>query len=483
MMDVRFVVSETRLTADNFAVVLGALADAGWRPALVESARAFLGCAGLPPVGAAGLARGARAGAEAGNIVAADIFFRDGDVVYVILKPRGRDRWVRAAGGVVALRPEIELGLIGRETESGEGDTANEDTLERLSRFTSTFQQAVEKSGMAAAAGPFDWRVDVPSTPRLQQLMERRTSEGKGVFVYPRISVVELQAVAALEKSLPRQILRDLSRASFARDRDLLFHGHRDPQQVRDALGTLRAGGVVATEQLLECRQTGHPLIRAVSREQIEATGSGGLLCPHCGGPFSEENIATVYSVSDLGAGLIEHSQWLRLWCTELLRRMQVPVSAIAWTASDPPNVSTMFADYFGRLWMFALADGDFTIGDAYAVNYQRVRYRADAACLIVTEPIASDVKRLLDDVGKEQSAATMLYCEGLDTAADVLRSEFARASLEYAHSRLAPLEDLAGFAMTPVLERYFAETQRALVAEGSAAVAEVIAMPSMAQR
>lgn len=452
MLEIRFLISSTRLDANVLPTALQHLAATGWNPALLESERAFLRSAGIGPELAGSIRNSARLLTSSSHLrrtTAGDLMFRDGDLYYLVSKPLGRDHWVRSAGTGEERFPEIELGII-TSRPAGSSD--------RLRGFAEAVEGAIRDATPASQAVDFSWKDNQPGTPRLERI--QATNRTVPRFAHPRISFVELDGARALQNDAQRQIVQDLSRAVFARDRDLLFVAKNNHEALRESLIRLREAGLINSEYLVECRQTGRPLMRAKARQQLDGPELQDLMCPDCSSRFSAENLLAIYSVSDFARQMAGQNHWLKIWITDFLGKFGVPASSVLWNLSETAAGATIFAEFLGQLWMLALIDGELTTSHAYAVNYEKVRQGADKAILISTRTVSSDAKRLLDEIARESSqpAGSTIRIEGLEQAEQILTREIANATYAYAHERLLPIEELSGYNLLVLLEKYFAQ-------------------------
>lgn len=464
MVETRFLISATRLETAMLRGAVAALADMGWRPALREAERAFFRCAGLEGreerLDNALAAERERGGALASlpsrrshlrRAIAAEILFRDDEVFYVITKPEGRAFWMPPADPAEEAQPEVEIGVISARP-SGLGD--------RLQQFGEDLRNACAAAAGGGELPRLEWRKDLPHTPRLAALLAAESAGGPADFCPTRLGLVELEYGRKLASPLPRQILNDLVRAGFGREQDLAFLAKADPEMLREALDELKELGLVENEYLLECKQDRHPLLRAKSRRQLEAPELAELQCPVCRGSFAGEIVTTVYSASAAAKDVRAQSQWLRIWLTDRLTQWGVPLGSILWRRPEGGQEGDVLAEYLGQLWLFAVKDGDFTADDSYALNYRRVRCRANRVVLLTTGAIGHEARRLLDEALRDEQGAggaeRLVYVEGLGAAPRRIEEALAAAALAYARHRLGPIEEIAGHDLGGLLRLRF---------------------------
>lgn len=476
MIETRFLISSTRIEPASLRQISRVLADLGWKPALREAERAFLHAAGLHDgqEEALAAARDTRTEifsalptrrAHLRRVIAAELFFRDEEVYYLVTKPEGRGFWMPPANSSDEGQPEVEIGVISSR-RAGLGD--------RLQHFSEELRQAASTAAGGGEPARFEWRKDLPHTPRLAFLQASDERRDPPSFTPTRLGLVELEFGRTLAAALPRQILKDLVRAGFGREQDLAFLAKADPELLRGALEELKQLGLVEIEYLLECKQDHHALLRAKTRRQLEAPELAEFVCPVCQASFAGETIAAVYSPSAAARQVRAESQWLRIWVTERLTELGVPLGAMLWRA-DGGQESDILAEFLGQLWLIAVKDGDFSADDGYAINYRRVRCRADRVVLLASGAIGQEARRLLEDALNDEQGAggagRLLYVEGLADASQRLEQALAASAFAYARQRLRPIEEISGYDLGALLRLRFAA---ATAAAGGAGLAHV---------
>lgn len=433
MLETKFLIAPTRLETAELRAALPRLGT-DWKPALLEAERAFLRCAGVDGLP---LSSGNRSGDAVSRqehlraAIGAELFFRERDIYYLITKPEGRGFWRPPAAGSEGAEPEVEAGLI---------TSAPAGMQDRLDQFAEALRAAC-----GAGDGRFAWRKDLPTTPRLAALAAGEPGGGGIAGLAPaRLGLVELEYGRMLAAPLPRRILRDLLRAGFARERDLLALAQADPELLRGAIEELQEVGLVEVEYLLECKQDRHPLIRAKSRRQLESADVAVLTCPVCRASFGAEAVVSVYSPTETARAMGGQSQWLRIWLSDRLHQLGVPLGSLLWRETGDQESAELLAEFLGQLWIFALKDGAWGADDTYALNYRRVRSGADRVVALATGGMAGEAERLLREPA--EGAVPVTCIGGLEAAPAALEREMAQAAAQYARRRLRPVEEITSF-------------------------------------
>lgn len=519
MLEIRFLVAGTRLSPAEFRAALSPLAAAGWTPALREAERTFLRCAGLADWPAGGRegedeARGAALTRRSHlrRAIGADLFFRDSDLFYAITKPQGRALWMPPSTAAEDLAPEVEVGLIsaggGAHSASAAGGPALP-AADRLREFADALREACATSGAAGGSGlglsgpRFDWRRDLPQTPRLAMAQAGGQAPveaggggmaglGQASSLGPsRLGLVELEYGRLLAAPLPRRALLSLRAAGFAREADLPALIGTDAETTRAAMDELREVGLVESEYLLECKQDRRPLLRAKGRRQLELPELAQLICPVCRGSYASETITAVYSVTEAARGVCAHSQWLRIWLTDQLTQLGVPLGSLLWREREGGEESDLVAEFFGRLWLFRIKDGDFTADDAYALNYRRARGGCDRVVLVTAGAVSEAARRVLREAegGRPgefageagRGVAEVRRIEGLETARERLTALLGEAAAAYARQRLLPVEEITGFDCGELLRLWSQRHGAAAEPAGAGTAAAPVALRASA--
>lgn len=460
MIETRTLTTQTKLEPGDLPPVLLKLSEDGWKPALLESQRAFLQLAGVAGKMPAAPVRESVFGRRfPPGIIGGEVFFRDEDMYYVVTNSSGQALWDRYSTsrlyrGEEAGQPQLEVGVV---SSGGSG------LDERLKAFAQIFESTVKSSldGRKTRHMTFDWRELQPGTPRLDKLIQ--ASEEQGAPSLGRASLVpgEMEAAQVLTSKPARELLIELSEAVFAREQDILGRKTKVQDDIRAALAELRRPGLLNVEYLLECKQRGTPLTRLRDPQQLRSAEIETLLCPSCGASFGQERLAEGYSLSDLGRKMCRQSHWMTIWVTYLLSDLGVPQDSVLWNISEAGEEVDLLVEFLEELWIFELKDREFGAGDAYPLNYRQVRYRANKAVVVTTEKVSRDAKRVFGELAREARRpgwSGPIYIEGLETAQEVLGSEIAKAALRYASQRLAIISELSGYDLGAVLSKRFGE-------------------------
>lgn len=440
--------SEIQADALEFRRVLSTLRDAGWFPAGLAAEIAFASDSGVDEQDVIADSLRDRTGSAfmpAGP--EGDVFFIGSDIycLFLVDEPLDDDP---------DPRPYLEAILV----------TDNpDDPWARVAAFADAISRAVGQlqSGANAAVA---WAAPPVERSRLRDLQDRIAEEGVDVRFDPAsLESAEMAAAEALADFNTRELARTLSRAGFARERDL----QQRPEPGQDKrLYELAEAGVIATEYLLECRSTSRPLTRLEAAEQMHEDAIKVLRCPSCNRRFADENLARGYSLSHLGKRMIQSSSWMAVWVTKALVELGVPEDAILLNLEDSGEEVDLLVEVGRELWIFELKDREFGAGDAHALNYRRVRYRAEKTIVVTTEKVAPDAKRVFADLAKEsedsvrrtrgrrrRAATSPTYIEGLSQVPPKLHRELSDAALREVRDVLRLISLATGFDVGRILD------------------------------
>jgi len=460
MIETRSLIAGIKLEPSDLPRVLLELSKKGWKPALLESQRVFLQLAGvadkmpMSPIRESVFRRHFPPG-----MVSGDVFFQDEDVYYVITSLGGQvllERFIRFGFYPKGKReqPQLEVGVVSRLCDG---------LAERLESFAAMFEEAVKASldNYKTQGMKFDWHELRMGTPRIDKIIQASEEQGEPNLSRANLVTEEVEAAQLLTSKSTRKLLIELSEAGFAREQDILGRKAKAREEISTALNNLRQAGLLNVEYLLECKQRGTPLTRLRDPQQLNNPEIGSLLCPSCGANFSQERLSEGYSLSDLGRRMSSQSHWMTIWVTKLLLELGVPQEAILWNISEAGSEVDLLVEFLGELWIFELKDREFGAGDAYALNYRQVRYRADRAIVVTTEKVSRDAKRVFDELARGARRprwAGPVYIEGLEAAREVLGKEIDKVALRYASQKLAVISELSGYNLGAILSERFGE-------------------------
>lgn len=464
MLTTARLVSPVRLTSDDARRVVAGLARSGWSPAVYEAEREFKRLAGLKAT--TSILR--HSNPFAGD-VDGDVFFRDDDIYYFVAHSPGdvQSRMVVFGGSDDPPPVGLEVGLIGH---------VRPEVAARLDEFARAVEVAVPQALKGGdGTNSMQWTRPIDRSGRLTKLGD--ATEGGAVFS-PAVLSAQSRAGAELLATAPvRDVLRDISKAGFARGGDLRgrWKQRNRSEDAENALTKLKEANLIVVEHLLECRQTGAPIMQLPDASRLADPAVADLIHPPCGKRLADEVLTEGFGVSALGRELNQRSHWMTVWVTERLLQLGVAEDSILWNVTASGEEIDIVFEFFDELWIVELKDRDFGPGDAYPFNYRyRAQYAAQRAVIITTERVGEDARKVLDDLAGEAertSSVTLLAAarartseprpiivEGLDNVEEVLRRELSSAATRFATRRVEALGAATGFDLERVIALRFTQ-------------------------
>lgn len=461
MLETQSLTTATTLKPSELPKVLIQLSNKGWQPAILETQRTFLQLAGVadkivnPTEITEPFERGLHSGVTGG-----DVFFKDkADLYYVLIA-------MPQVFHEEDTHLQLEVGLVSLN---------NVDLNQRISIFIEAVEKAIQETLKEQENNSieFDWKEQKPDTPSLDRLIVAGEEQSDLRLTRAKCISEELHAAVIISNKLVRDTLIDLSKAVFARERDILGRRNKVQDNVRDAIDKLKQAELLNVEYLLECKRTGTPLTRLKNQQQLDNTDVANLACPSCGLLFSQETLSEGYSLTALGRKMSRQSHWMTVWVTSILVKLGVPEDSILWNIAEAGEEIDLLVEYLGQLWLFELKDREFGAGDAYPLNYRQVRYGANKTIIFTTAKVSKDAKRVLEDLARERSERSrylygegrlsrqshIIYVEGLEAAEDILRKEVSNASIRYARQKLSWLSNISGYDFGKILSARLGQT------------------------
>ena len=465
MLVVKSFVSSFDIEIEQLLSVLDSLSSKNYCPAILESERTVAKLAGIDDkyspynLRLAAPTLPTRRRASLG-----DIFFREDEIYYLVSVPpdirntyinREEEEYYTLTGEYYISagtdrNSKIEIGIFSGNPESLDAS---------LNNFSNDVVQAVKATvdGRKVRHMDLSWNEVTATSKRLKQVLD--ANEDQGVqFSRATIEEREMEASKLLAEPPVRKLLVEISKAGFVREQDLLQRKGNAQDVAGENLASLKKLGLVQSEFLLMCRQTGNRLTRLKSREQLNSDEVSTLSCPMCSRTFKDELLSEGYSVSELGRKLSMKSHWMTVWVSSLLVDLGVPEGAIFWNLTENGEEVDLIVDFFGSVWIFELKDREFGPGDAYPFNYRLVRYQADRAVIISTEKVSKDAKKVFTELEREsrRRGEQPVYIESLDKAPDILRGLISSAAIHNGVRRLGPLSSFSGYNLSTILKMRF---------------------------
>jgi hypothetical protein len=445
-------VAKEELPPRSADAVVEKMAEKGWKPAVAEAKRRFLDVVGLEEANFQAFGINPY-GRRYSGVVNGDVFFRDGDIFYLITNVVGdtaRHLDPYYARQREKADPEIEIGIISSEPSNA---------TKRLEEFAENLTSCISNSldGRKVRHMSFEWSEANSDGSGIDRIMAMANEQSDVSFSKAKLDDDEVEAALILSDKGARTTLIDMGRAGFARESDI-FGTRKGGQAKREVLHSLVENGMLQEEYLLECKRTNAPLTRLESPDQLQTDSIGNLPCGTCGSLFKDENVAKGFAVTELGRKLANASHWMTIWLTRQLVDVGIGIDSIWWNLEESSEEVDILVEILGQLWIFELKDREFGAGDAYPLNYRQARYRANKSFVVTTEKVSRDAKRVFEEALRQSRSnrEKPVYVEGLEEATLKLKDAVTIASLQYANYRLRPLTRVSGFDFGQVLAHRF---------------------------
>lgn len=437
----------------DLQAILVSLTGSGWVPALFEARQKVLEIAGLlGKIILPAVSNKFPYEVNRSRSCLGDIFFRGEDVYFIIvrLQDESQDKALSIAFDILSGRYGVgtEIGIITNDLCGAE---------QKLKLFSDTFQNCIISSldGRKTRHMRFDWQEGTVGTRLLDQIKNDLEDGATIKFVEPDITDERLLASGVLLNEVNRETLIEISRAGRVRAHDIRKIKKQDTEK---PILELKQYGLLSVEYIVECIKSSTPLVRLVSKVQLEDSNVGDLVCASCDRHYREENLCETYSVSLLGKKLCTSSHWMTILVTDELLKAGIPKNAILWNLSEAGEEVDILAEFMGEVWIFELKDREFGAGDAYSFNYRQIRYKATKAFIVTTDKVSKDAKRVFEDLGRSKTGyvVPMVYIEGFQFLRDSIVTEVFSASLRYANNKISPLSFSSGYDLQPIIAEKF---------------------------
>lgn len=444
---------DIQIDSNDFVKILKRISEKGWTPALYSTQQHLKNVFEINDETIIPIRRSRiRRRKNQMDYYPGDIFIQENDIYYLSTLTIDRNLAERGAFYYYEDEPEkeeLEVGILAMEPSK---------SSEKIQSFASIVKEAIIETldGRKTRNMKFDWTEKKIGTPNLDKIKKESETKSQILFKNAILDPSEVSSINIFSDKNIRELLIEINQSGFVRQRDLMMRKQKGFPDLNDILTKLKNHSLLNTEYLIECKKTNTPLTRIQNKDILEKSELGDLICPSCTARFKNENILEGYSLSDLTKKMLKQSYWMTVWVTDILKELGIDENAILWNISDSGEEVDILAEVFGRLWIFELKDREFGSGDAYPLNYRKVRYRADKSIIITAESVSKEAKKVFEELKKESESDRELpiYIEGLDNARPVLSKELSSASLLFAYRKFQLLSDMSGFELISLVAK-----------------------------
>lgn len=218
--------------------------------------------------------------------------------------------------------------------------------------------------------------------------------------------------------------------------------------------------GLIRKEYLISCRQDSHTLASIPDKNQLESSIGSGFRCPTCGRTFREELIQEIFALTEEGKFLLDRSNWMMIWITNLLLSSGIPVDKIKWNAAAGDDELDIVIDVLGLQVFLELKDREFGLGDAYPFGFRLQRYNGDFGVVVTMDKVASEAKKFF----KEQASRRTGQIETLEGQVEIennmpkLIDKISRYAVQMFVSQVS---EEAGLSLLPFVKAWMNQVRK----------------------
>ena len=223
-----------------------------------------------------------------------------------------------------------------------------------------------------------------------------------------------------------------------------------------DILQHILSLGLVGEEYLLTCKQDQHTICVVPSKDNLIKDSMSSLRCSVCGRSFPQENLQVIYTLTERGKKLVEHSLWMSIWTTELLKESGVRKDTIKWgLEASGEELDVMVEDFDSRIF-FELKDREFGLGDAYPFVYRITRYAGRIGIVATMDKVSTDAKKFFEEESHRREYPIQIrYLEGPEAIQQGVVKLIEEESLLPARRLVLPFSRAIGFDLWHIVERW----------------------------
>jgi len=429
------------ISLEDFWALLGALQEKGYEPLILTAKRKFFNSFALQSQDMDSgflepsfiaeyyiYRRAVRYGLEEQVLVAGDIFFQEGGLLYIGLYTSEIEirRLLRAkALQTKKLEASLEIGFLG---SGGNGES--------LAEIQEVVADVLVNQGITP-----QWESSVRKNTQLEEIFE---TEDVQFISAEEIDHEEIVLAKLLEEPEIRNLAITIRRAGGMLMSDLKKKksGH---STLEEQVSLLRTNGLLSQEYVVICKRTSNQVNRFNTREQIEKAAELGVRCS-CGRLISEERIEELIVPTDSLHRLLNQSYWMSAKLLESLRELKIPDERILLNLKEGAEEIDAFVDVDGVLVMFELKDNEFSMGHAYPFSGRIGLYKPDYAVIVSTKGVDPDVKNYFKRV---KPASSIHYVENLEDLTPTLEKIIAKIRLSRAQRIIEQFEPMASLQIS----------------------------------
>ncbi|MDO5837067.1 MAG: hypothetical protein Q4P17_11220 [Methanobacterium sp.] len=266
-------------------------------------------------------------------------------------------------------------------------------------------------------------------------------------FKKPEYSNEDLQIVNCLKNVDNRKFIIKLAQLKGIMEHDALN------EIDRTSIEKLKKSGLITEEYLLKCKEDQHTICQVPSKEHLEADLMKNLQC-NCGRSFKNEDLKTIYKLTDNCKKLINGSLWMSIWITEVLRKNGTDIDKIKWGIEANGEEIDIMVEDFGLRIVFELKDREFGLGDSYPFVYRIDRFNGNLGIIATTDKVSKDAKRFFEEQTHRRDS-NIKYLEGLDGIQSGIKETIEQLSRNQARELVSNISGPDELNIWPFIETW----------------------------
>jgi len=255
----------------------------------------------------------------------------------------------------------------------------------------------------------------------------------------------EAKTAFSLVDPMLRQFIIQLAKVSKMTEKDAL-NFVKNNNEIIEKLTDL---GFIKQEYLIMCRKTQQTLAVVPKRELINQE----YRCSHCGRPFTEEHIQTIFSLTEKGKDLLKGSRWMSIWVTEILIKSGVRKDNIKWNIESSGDEIDIIVEDFDVRIILELKDREFGLGDAYPFVYRLTRYNGNLGIIVTMDKVSEDAKKFFqEEMKRREDFINIQYLEGYNGIINEIPKIIENLVKQQVYKAIRPISSTIGVNLLPVI-------------------------------
>ncbi len=263
-----------------------------------------------------------------------------------------------------------------------------------------------------------------------KQILNDETPEIlKSNYTKPNYSNIELDISRHLANNDVREIVKLIATSgSISADdffSDISKKLNINKKGIEKVISNLLELNGIEKKALVICKKSNKSLTILESDEELKDKKIANLQCATCGRRYKDEVHKSIYSSTDRLRSLTKKSRWLDILVTDKLLSLGITSDMIFWNVVDHSEEVDIALYFKGEVILIELKDKDFETGNAYPLNYRRVKYDASKLMIVTTSRVSEETKSIFqelhnkiyedEETKKMTSSVIPIYVEGLE--------------------------------------------------------------------